>query len=95
MAPAGHCSSPIHTATMGKKRLGYQQVAKSPRHKNGLKTPLKTELSMINIWLLLSRKPPAFSEQIRTTTDQNEGAQLRTIRYCKCNLGVQLMLLSP
>lgn len=36
--------------------------------------PLKTELSMINILLLLPRKPPAFLEQIRTTTDQNEGA---------------------
>lgn len=36
---------------------------------------LKTELSMISIMHFLLRSSPTFSEQMRTTVDQNEGAK--------------------
>lgn len=47
---------------------------------------------IINILVLVPRKPPALSEQIRTTTDQNEEPNTGLSDTLECNLGVQLML---
>lgn len=50
---------------------------------------------MISILRFLLTQSPTFSEQIRTTIEQNKGAKDRTIRYRSRSVGVKSAALSP
>lgn len=69
-----HCIATTGKTHTGLSKDSYVQ-SKKFKKLNSLTMLLKTKLSMISIMHFLLRLSPTFSEQMRTTVDQNEGAK--------------------